>query len=226
VSADANSVADGGGRVLHVFDMDGTLLSGAATVELARHFGKLEAGEAVEARFLAGAISDNEFWQTLLDICAEASEADLDAAFHAAPWMQGVAETFADIRARGETAIVISQSPTFFVRRLEAWGAHETYGSQVEIGVPLADDATLSAEAKVAITEAALSRLELGPDRCVAYGDSGSDVGLFRWLPHTVAVNAAPAITELAAAHYVGADLQEAYALGRGLLSQVPSERT
>jgi phosphoserine phosphatase len=199
--------------------MDGTLLAGAATVELARHFDKLSIGEEVEARFLAGTVSDTEFWQTLLDICGEATEADLDAAFAGAPWMTGVAEVFADIRARKETAIVISQSPTFFVNRLQAWGAHETYGSAVEIGVPVADDATLSADAKVAITEEALSRLGLGPEECVAYGDSGSDVGLFRWLPHTVAVNAAPAITGLAAARYCGSDLREAYALGRELLS-------
>ena len=225
MAEDADSVANGSGRVLHVFDMDGTLLSGAAVIVLARHFDKLDLGEDVEARYLAGAVSDTEFWQTLLDICGAASEADLDAAFHAAPWMRGVAETFADIRARGEIAIVISQSPTFFVRRLEAWGAHETYGSRVEIGVPLADDATLTVDAKVAITEAALARYDLSPEECVAYGDSGSDVGLFRWLPHTVAVNAAPAITELAAAHYTGTDLAEAYALGRALLAAVPSER-
>jgi phosphoserine phosphatase len=225
VSTDRSSPPAAGGRALHVFDMDGTLLSGAATVELARHFGRLDAGTAVEARYHAGTISDNEFWQTLLDICGEASEAELDAAFQGAPWMHGVAETFADIRARGETAIVISQSPAFFVRRLEAWGAHETYGSQVEIGIPLAEDATLTADAKVAITEAALARLRLGPEQCVAYGDSGSDVGLFRWLPHTVAVNATPAIAELATAHYTGADLSAAYALGRGLLSAASTER-
>ncbi|MEV4419969.1 haloacid dehalogenase-like hydrolase [Patulibacter sp. NPDC049589] len=203
--------------MLHVFDMDGTLLTGAATVELARHFDKLAMGEDVETRFLAGTVTDTEFWQTLLDICGEATEADLDAAFHGARWMEGVAAVFADIRARGETAIVISQSPTFFVDRLRAWGAHETYGSAVEIGVPVLDDATLSAEMKVTITEEALSRLGLAPEECVAYGDSGSDIGLFRWLPHTVAVNAAPAIRALAAAHYSGSDLREAYALGREL---------
>ena len=205
--------------MLHVFDMDGTLLSGAATVVLAQHFDKLAMGEEVEARFLAGTVSDTEFWETLLEICGEATEADLDAAFHGAPWMQGVAEVFADIRTRGETAIVISQSPTFFVERLQVWGAHETYGSAVEIGVPVADDATLSADAKVAITAEALSRLGLTPEACVAYGDSGSDIGLFRWLPHTVAVNAAPAIADLASAHYAGTDLREAYALGRELLA-------
>jgi phosphoserine phosphatase len=205
--------------MLHVFDMDGTLLSGAATVELARHFGKLEAGQAVEARFVAGTVSDTEFWQTLLDIVGEATEADVDAAFHGAPWMQGVPETFADIRNRGETAIVISQSPLFFVRRLQSWGAHETYGSAVEIGAPLAEDATLSADAKVAITQAALTRLGLRPSECIAYGDSSSDVGLFSWLPHTVAVNATPAIAELAAARYRGTDLREAYRVGRDLLA-------
>lgn len=204
---------------LHVFDMDGTLLCGAATVELARHFGRLAAGHRIEARWLAGDITDEEFWQTLLDICGDADAADLDAAFLGAAWMTGVAETFADIRARGEIGIVISQSPTFFVSRLQRWGAHETYGTELEIGVPPRSGATLSPRAKVAITREVLARHGLGVDSCVAYGDSSSDVDLFGWLPHTVAVNASPVVADLAAVHYEGTDIREAYALGRGLLS-------
>ncbi|MED5804012.1 haloacid dehalogenase-like hydrolase [Gordonia sp. Z-3] len=206
------------GSRLHVFDMDGTLLIGAATVVLAGHFGDLAAGNRIEAGWLAGTVTEQEFWQTLLDVCGEATAADLDAAFHGARWMSGIADTFADIRARGEAAIVISQSPAFFVQRLQYWGAHETYGSDVEIGRPLSEGATLSPEAKVEITKDALGRLGLTSAACVAYGDSSSDVDLFDWLEHTVAVNASPAITQMAAASYTGTDISEAYAIGRRLL--------
>lgn len=214
------------GCVLHVFDMDGTLLRGAATLELARHFGEPAIGEAIESRWLAGRISDREFWETLLDICGEASEADLDAAFHQSPWMSGIAEVFGDIRARGETAIVISQSPGFFVDRLQRWGADETYGSDIDIGRPVLDGATLSADAKVAITKAALDRLGQAPEACVAYGDGTSDLDLFGWLPHTVAVNSSPVIAELAAAAYTGTDMREAYRVGRQLLASDPADLT
>lgn len=211
------STRRGGG--LHVFDMDGTLLRGAATVELARYFGELDLGNDIEARWLAGTISDREFWQTLLDICGNADTEDLDAAFEAASWMSGVRDVFTDIRARGEIAIVISQSPAFFVGRLQRWGAHETYGSGVEVGRPLGDDVTLLPGAKVAITEDALVRHQIDERACVAYGDSSSDLDLFARLPHTVAVNPSPAIADLAAASYTGTDIREAYSIGRRLLA-------
>ena len=209
----------GHGRRLHVFDMDGTLLRGAATIELARHFGKPTVGQDIESRWLAGSISDQEFWQILLDICAEATEADLDAAFQSACWMTGIVDVFTDIRARDEIAIVITQSPAFFARRLQRWGASETYGSDVEVGRPLPPSATLLPEDKVRITKDVLGRHRLTEHACVAYGDSSSDLDLFAWLPHAVAVNPSPAVAELASASYVGTDLREAYSIGRGLLS-------
>ncbi|GAA0603213.1 hypothetical protein GCM10009547_00950 [Sporichthya brevicatena] len=206
-------------RGLHVFDLDGTLLRSAATLEIARHLGRDEVGRDIEERWLAGKITATAFWETLLEICNAASEADLEAAFLSGPWMAGIAETFADIRSRGERVIVISQSPLFFVRGLERWGAHETYGSAVEIGRPVTDTATLLPEAKVEIAQEALARWNLTPRECVAYGDSTSDVNLFEWLPNTVAVNASPVLEGLAAARYVGTDIREAYAVGRQLLS-------
>ncbi|MEK6438210.1 HAD family hydrolase [Pseudonocardia sp. T1-2H] len=214
------------GRRLHVFDMDGTLLRGAATIELARHFGKPTVGNDIESRWLAGSISDREFWETLLDICAEATEADLDAAFESACWMTGIVDVFTDIRARGEIAIVITQSPAFFARRLQRWGASETYGSDVEVGRPLPDGATLLPEAKVKITQDALTRHHLTAQACVAYGDSSSDLDLFTWLPHAVGVNPSPAIAQLASASYVGTDLREAYSIGRRLLSPTGVDTT
>jgi len=213
----------GAARGLHVFDMDGTLLRSTATIELARHLGHLEGGQEIEELWFEGKITDTEFWLRLLDMCQGATAADIDEAFDNSPWMAGIAETFADIRSRGEAVIVISQSPAFFVRGLERWGAHETYGSDVELGLPLSESATLLAETKVAITESALAIRNLSAQQCVAYGDSSSDLGLFATLPHTVAVNPTPALEALAATRYVGVDIREAYALGRQLISRTES---
>lgn len=203
---------------LHVFDMDGTLLRSTATIELARQFGRLEEGLEIERLWYEGNISDTEFWTRLLGICEDAKKADFAAAFHNSPWMEGIAEAFADIRSRGEAVIVISQSPTFFVRRLELWGAHETYGSAVEPGLLLSASATLLPETKVTITQAALAARSLGANDCVVYGDSTSDLGLFTAFSRTVAVNATPTLAALAASRYVGTDIREAYAMGRKLI--------
>lgn len=211
---------------LHVFDMDGTLLRSTATIELARQLGRLDTGQEIERLWGEGNITDTDFWNTLLDICAAGSTADYHAAFHNAPWMEGIAETFADIHARGEAVIVISQSPTFFVRMLELWGAHETYGSAVEPGVPLSETATLMPETKVAITEAALAARSLGAEDCVIYGDSSSDMGLFATFARTVGVNPTPTLGALAATHYVGTDIREAYALGRRLIGTSDGKQT
>ena len=211
---------------LHVFDMDGTLLRGTATIELARQLGQLDAGHRIERLWGEGQITDMDFWRTLLEICKNATDADFDAAFHNAPWMDGIAETFADIRSRGETVIVISQSPAFFVRRLQLLGAHETYGSAVEPGVPLTDTATLMPETKVDITRSVLANRNLGEQDCVAYGDSGSDLELFKSFSRTVGINPTPALGALAATHYWGTSIREAYAMGRRFIDGAVSHQS
>lgn len=214
----------GAGR-LHVFDMDGTLLRSTATVELARQLGQLEEGLEIEKLWYEDNISDTDFWRRLLVICEAGTEADFDAAFDGSPWMDGIAEVFSDIRARGETVIVISQSPTFFVRRLERWGAHETYGSAVEPGEPLSPSATLLTETKVTIAKAVLAARGLSQDDCVVYGDSTSDMGLFAAFPRSVAVNATPKLAALSATQYAGSDIREAYAMGRQLIETAENEQ-
>jgi phosphoserine phosphatase len=217
---------DARSRRMHVFDMDGTLLIGSSTIELARHFGSEHVGRAIEDRWLAGDITDHEFWMTVLDLCRSASAADLDAAFANANWMTGVSEVFQDIRERGEISIVITQSPLFFARRLKDWGVHETYGSDVEIGRPLSPTPTLSARAKVSITAAALERYGITPESCVAYGDSSSDAELFAWLPNTVGVNPSASISSLASEIYVGTSIVEACKLGRSLIGEASNSKS
>ncbi|RTL61270.1 MAG: haloacid dehalogenase [Pseudonocardiaceae bacterium] len=203
---------------LHVFDMDGTLLRGAATVELSRHLGTFEVADAVERAWNAGQLTDLQFWEAVLPLWMDASEAEIDAAFTAAAWIEGVPEVFADIRARGEHIAVISQSPHFFVRRLEGWGVHRTFGSDVVPGRPPTTDSLLTLQDKVDITLGLLADLGLSEDDCTAYGDSRSDVLLFERLTRTVGINPTDLLRDRCAAVYEGLDLRAAYALGRDLV--------
>jgi phosphoserine phosphatase len=185
---------------LHVFDMDGTLLRGAAVEEISRHLGCFEEASALEQAWLRGEVFDEPlFWERVLALWLSASEEELDTAFENAPWMLQVREVFADIARRGERSVVISQSPLFIVRRLERWGVHASYATTVERGVPCHKDQLLTQRHKVEITQALLSEQGLTPSDCVAYGDSTSDIELFRVLERTVAVNARPFIRDLAA---------------------------
>jgi phosphoserine phosphatase len=207
---------------LHVFDMDGTLLRGAAVEEISRHLGCFEPASAIEQAYLRGELVDEpKFWDDVLALWAGASEQDLDDAFEASAWMDRVPEVFADIAERGEHSVVISQSPLFIVRRLERWGVGRSFATMVEQGVPCQVDQLLSQQAKVEITMQLLAELDLSPRDCVAYGDSTSDIELFRALGHTVAVNAAPIIRDLAAHTYDGPDMWHAYLAGRALLERV-----
>jgi phosphoserine phosphatase len=209
---------------LHVFDMDGTLLRSTAAVEISRYLGAPEAAEAVEQGWRRGEISSVEFWVEMLPLWAAMTEDQIDSAFAAAPWMDGVTEVFVDIAARGEYAAVISQSPEFFVRRLESWGAHRTFGSRVAPGIVLAEDLLLTVQDKVDLTMALLDELGLREDDCIAYGDSTSDVALFDRLRHTVGVNPDEALRSRAAVIYEGGDFWTAYALGRELVGAPATE--
>jgi len=207
------------GAVLHVFDMDGTLLMGAATVELSRYVGRLAGAVEIEEAWLRGEIDDISFWSRALELWDGISDEQIDAAFDAAVWIDGIREVFLDIDQRGERSIVISQSPHFFVKRLERWGAHATFGSDICLGERVRENSTLSPEDKVLITKHVLDAWGAGVSSCVAYGDSTSDIDLFTWLPHTVAVNAKAPLADLAAKSYEGNDLRNAYLLGRRLVA-------
>jgi len=208
------------GPLLHVFDMDGTLMMGAATVELSRHMGRLGDATNLEQEWLLGEVGEIAFWQRALQLWDGVTEEQVDQAFEAAMWMEGVREVFDDIRRRGERSIVISQSPHFFVRRLERWGADATFGSDIRLGEPVTAKSTLQAEDKLLITQHVLGQWGLSNQDCIAYGDSSSDIALFRWLPNTVAVNAREPLTDLAVKSYVGDDLRQAYILGRSLVDE------
>ena len=209
---------------LHVFDMDGTLLKGSACLEISRTVGALAETLAIEDVWSRGEISDNDFWVRCLPLWKDLSDEQVDRAFAESPWLDGVQSVFADIKSRDEKSAVISQSPLFFVERLHAWGVNYVYGSLVTPGNSTGAERLMTSRDKLDITGRLLSELGLTHDNCIAYGDSMSDLDLFKSLPKTVAVNARKPIRELASVCYEGPSMWSGYAAGRKLLEDRAGE--
>ncbi|GAA4144108.1 HAD-IB family phosphatase [Actinomadura keratinilytica] len=208
--------------ILHIFDMDGTLLAGStAGLELARRLGTLPQLKELEARFAAGTLDTRGFAAALHRLWRDLTPDAVAAAYAAAPWIDGIADVCADIRARGEHSAVITMSPDFFARHLLDLGFDDVLASRFPpppFTAPLDPDAILTPDDKVRLTEDLRRRHGLPRTRCVAYGDSMSDAPLFRHLTHTVAVNADHHLSDLASIDYRGSNLTEAYTLARTLL--------
>lgn len=206
---------------LHVFDMDGTLLGSSASVEVARQLGTLAEVTSLEARFAAGEIGTRDFALAVVAQWRDLTVQMVAAAFEAGPWLAGIPEVCADIRARGELSAVITLSPDFFARHLLGHGFDHVVASvfgPLPLTGPLALEGILRPDDKLAAVRDLCARHGLTLDHCVAYGDSMSDAPVFGALARTVAVNADHHLEGLAAEHYRGQDLMAAYRLGRGLL--------
>ncbi|MFD9608473.1 HAD family hydrolase [Streptomyces sp. NPDC059083] len=205
-------------RRLHLFDLDGTLIRGsAAAVEISRQLGLMKEITALEVGFLRGMTPD-EFAVRARELWSALTPEQVAAAFEGAPWLAGIREVWADIRARGERCAVISLSPDFFVERLLDWGVDTTHGSlwpAVPFTEPVHRPGILDAHAKVRIARELCAGYGLGLDDCVAYGDSMSNAELFVIVPETVAVNADHHLAGLSRHSYSGGDLREAYGLVR-----------
>ena len=207
---------------LHIFDMDGTLLRGTtANLQIARHAGTTEELADLEARFAAGQIDTRGFSAVIHELWRDLTPLAVADAFAASPWLTGIPGVCADIRERGERSVVITMSPDFFARHLLELGFDEVVASRfpaLPFAEPLDPANILTPGDKVRIVEEMCSRYGLPRSQCVAYGDSMSDVPLFRQLTNTVAVNADHHLAELATLSYCGDDLTGAYALARTLL--------
>nr|WP_202447416.1 HAD-IB family phosphatase [Streptomyces sp. SID5468] len=198
--------------------MDGTLLYGSsANVELARQLDLVADFEALDADFSGGLIDTVEYARQAYRMWRDLTANQVEMAFDAAPWLTGIREVWADIRARGEYCAVISLSPDFFVSRLMGWGAHAAFGGRFpELpfrGKPLDPAGLLDPAAKVRIADELCERYGLTRDDCVAYGDSSSDTALFKAVPVSVAVNGDRHVEALASFRYAGRDLRGAYEL-------------
>jgi phosphoserine phosphatase len=213
---------------LHVFDLDGTLLTGSsACLEVARQLGTTAELARLEASFGAGDIDTRGFAVAIYQQWRDLTEPQVAAAFVASPWLAGIRRVCADIRRRGERSAVVTMSPDFFARHLVGLGFDTVTASRfpaLPLRAALDPAAILTPADKVRIVASLRESYELPVARCVAYGDSMSDAPLFRYLDKTVAVNADQHLADLAARHYRGSDLTGAYRLARTLLAQSDSQ--
>ncbi|OKK18233.1 hydrolase [Streptomyces sp. CB00455] len=203
--------------LLHLFDLDGTLMFGsAAPVEISRQLGLSTEIAELERAFAAREMEPHEFSLAAHALWAELTPAHVRAAFDGSPWLTGIREVWRDIRERGDYCAVISLSPSFFVELLMEWGAHAAHGSvypSVPFTGPLEVAGILTPEGKVTVADQLCERFGVTREDCVAYGDSMTDSVLFASVPVSVAVNARPYLAERATHVYVGRDLREAYRL-------------
>lgn len=203
--------------LLHLFDLDGTLMYGsAAPVEISRQLGLAEEIAALERAFAAQEIGPHAFSLAAQELWKGLTPGHVRAAFDGSPWLSGIREVWQEIRERGDYCAVISLSPSFFVELLLEWGAHSAHGSvfpEVPFTRPVDMAGILTPEGKVKVADRLCAQFGLSRSDCVAYGDSSTDVALFEAVPLSVAVNARPYLVERATHVYEGRDLREAYQL-------------
>jgi phosphoserine phosphatase len=199
--------------------MDGTLLRGtSAGLEIARRLDCLDELVELELAFAAGALDTRGFAAAVATLWGELTDELVAEAFQASPWINGLPDVLADIRDRGEHSMVVTMSPDFFAGLLRTVGVDEVAASRfppLPLRRPPDPAHILSPADKVTIVAGELVRRGLSVRDCIAYGDSGSDMPLFRHLSQTVAVNATEELAGLAALRYDGDDLLEAYRLAR-----------
>ncbi|MEV6764593.1 HAD-IB family phosphatase [Streptomyces sp. NPDC051105] len=209
--------------MLHVFDMDGTLLPGtSATREMARVLGHAPDIDLLERDFGAGRIDTRQFARSMFRLWGPMDPGRVRVAFNASPKMRRIREVVADIAARGHRSAVITMSPLCFADHFRELGFDEVHGSVFPHSpeVDIDTGAILRPEDKPLLTKAMCVRHGIAPDRVVAYGDSLSDRYLFEVAPVSVAVNGDAHVRPLASVGYTGRDLWEAYelALSRSVL--------
>ncbi|MCW7547731.1 HAD-IB family phosphatase [Photorhabdus sp. APURE] len=210
-------------KILHIFDMDGTLLRGTtASLEIARTMNCLTELHLLEKQFAQGDIDTKKFAAELQLLWSNLQYADVTKVFYASPWIEGIKEVFDDIRTKDEISMVITLSPDFFAQHLRKFGADIVIASHfpaLPFREPVDPEQILTPESKLQIVKKYVQEYGLDLEKCVAYGDSDSDIPLFNALTNTVAINGTDKIQEIALIHYEGNDLRQPYQLIRKKLS-------
>lgn len=206
--------------VLHIFDMDGTLLRGTtASLEIAKALDCVNELLQLEQAFGSGEMPAHIFAQNVFQLWHVLTPEIVKDVADNAPWINGISEVFTDIRKRGEQSLVITMSPDFFANHLLSMGADTVSASRFPVppfSGELDVSGILTPQAKVTISRKMLNNALPQRVTPVAYGDSASDIPLFQSLENTVSINGDSYIESCAGARYRGDDLWEAYSMARG----------
>ena len=179
---------------LAVFDLDGTLKQARDPyVYLHNLLGTLEASQAFFARGMAGEIAYEEWLKLDVALWKGVSRATMEALLRANPYLPGAQELVSALRQAGVRVAVISSGLSVHADLVRAelgldWAiANELYfedgfcTGQARACVPIGS--------KGHIVERLQAELGVGPEECLAAGDTTSDVDMFARVRLGVAVN-------------------------------------
>jgi phosphoserine phosphatase len=188
-------LADG----LVCFDVDGTLVPGTSSCAwVAAVLGHEAELVAAEAAYVAGRMTNQE--ASVIDARGWAghTEAEIGARLESLPLVEGIAETVAWCREHGLRPILTTLAWTPVGRLLAGRFGFAAYCGPV----PEAVDGRYTGRVAEHLDEYgkrdfALSQ-GIAPERCVAVGDSRSDLPLFAAVGMSIGFNAAPAARAVA----------------------------
>lgn len=205
--------------VLHIFDMDGTLLrETSASLEIAKALDCVDELLLLEQAFGSGEMTAHIFAKNIFQLWHTLTPEIVRNVVDNAPWIRGITDVFTDIRKRGEKSLVITMSPDFFANNLLSMGADTVSASRFPMppfSGELDVSGILTPQAKVTISRKMMDDALPQLVTPVAYGDSASDIPLFQSLNNTVSINGDSYIESCAGARYRGDDLWEAYSMAR-----------
>lgn len=199
---------------LYVFDMDGTLLPHTTgMLEIAKISGHAEVLKSLEKQLFTQQIRDEEFSMQVLNLWKALPLDTVKKAFLSAPKLNNIKTVLQTIAKEGNTSCLITASQAFFAHHFYDYGFDYIFASE-EISLQtqqLKPERALRTKDKVPVAQQLCARLNLRFTDTVAFGDSISDVPLFQHLTHTISMNGDHHISKIAAHHYHGLDLLEAY---------------
>lgn len=111
--------------------------------------------------------------------------------------LKNVADVMAQLRQRRIRTIVVTAGPVQVARAaMSAFQMDDAYGSEYgeEAGVFTGKiDHHIGDRGKIACLEADCRANGIAPERCVAVGDGSTDIPLFEYCRHSIAINYSPA---------------------------------
>ncbi|MGH2807768.1 MAG: HAD family hydrolase, partial [Actinomycetota bacterium] len=179
------------------FDLDGTLLpSTTVCLHLWQAFGHLDRMADFERRYDTGEITNQEVAEADAANWQGVQTGEICRALEDAPTIEGLADTVTTLHEHGIdsyiTTITWKLAADYFANRYGFAGA-----TGCEMGI---EDGRVigevsrhfDADGKVAFAAAVCAERGIGPERCVAVGDSQSDLPLFGFAGLSIALNATP----------------------------------
>jgi len=196
-------------RGLVCFDVDGTLVPGTSSCAwVAAALGHEAELVAAEAAYAAGRMTNQE--ASVIDARGWAghTKAEIEARLETLPLVAGIAETVAWCRGRGLRPVLTTLAWTPVGRMLAARFGFAAYCGPV----PEAENGRYTGRVARHFDEFGKRDFALAqgfaPERCVAVGDSRSDLPLFAAVGMSIGFNASPDARAVATHLVDGADLR------------------